>query len=244
MSKENENMKLWNSVCETDPKHTKKVTFGRGFTAIDPMYQVRKATEALGEAGSGWGWEVAETHFLPTNVVAVRVRLWIRSPENFIEHYGQCGLYTDKAESTPDKDCMKKATTDAVTKCLSYFGFSADVFLGKFDDNRYVAEMEQKHKEDSQSTGKTPQEPYKPAKKENPPTDAEKKKKAEEYAATCVSEVIKITTPIDLDFWEKDKTRAQYLEVLKSGYPELHGQIEEALKQKRSQLNDDNTIPY
>jgi hypothetical protein len=37
-----------------------------------------------------------------------------------------------------DDECMKKAQTDALTKGLSFLGFNADVFLGKFDDNKYV----------------------------------------------------------------------------------------------------------
>lgn len=147
------NMELWNKVCETDPKHTKKVSFGRGFTAIDPMYQIRTATEHLGVAGFDWGWEVVETLFLPNDTVAVRVRLWhsrdgVKVESSFIEQWGQCGLYTDSNKSKDDQDCMKKATTDGLTKCLSCLGFNADVFLGKFDDNRYVAQMNEKFKDD------------------------------------------------------------------------------------------------
>jgi len=138
------NMKLWHEVCETNPDHTKEVTFGRGFTAIDPMQQVKNATEQFGPAGEGWGWEVVDTKFLPTDFVACLVRLTTGHAE-FIEQWGQCGLFIDKAKEKPDGDCMKKATTDGMTKCLSYLGFNADVFLGKFADNRYVAEMMAKY---------------------------------------------------------------------------------------------------
>ena len=140
-----DNLALWNSVAETDPKYTKKVTFGRGFTAIDPMYQVKKATKAFGVAGEGWGWDIVETLFLPTDNVAVRVRVWQGERGNYIEHWGQCDLYVDTQKSKADKECMKKATTDGITKGLSYFGISADVFLGMFDDNKYVQEMQEKH---------------------------------------------------------------------------------------------------
>jgi hypothetical protein len=40
-----------------------------------------------------------------------------------------------------DKDAPKKATTDALTKALSQLGFNADVFLGRFDDNKYVEDL-------------------------------------------------------------------------------------------------------
>ena len=132
------NLEFWNKVSTTDPKHTKKVTLGRSFTAIDPMYQVMKATEAMGIAGSGWGFNVQEVVFLPTDQVAIRVRVWKGDKDSYVEQWGQNGLYMDKANTKPDTDCMKKATTDGLTKALTYFGFNADVLLGKFDDNKYV----------------------------------------------------------------------------------------------------------
>lgn len=135
------NMDLWNKVCTTDPQYTKKVTFGRAFTAIDPMYQVMKATEELGKVGEGWGFTIEDVKFLPTDQVAMKVRLWHGARENYIEHWGQNGLYIDNKKEKPDADCMKKATTDGITKCLSYLGFNADVFLGKFDDNKYVESL-------------------------------------------------------------------------------------------------------
>ena len=42
-----------------------------------------------------------------------------------------------------DDDCFKKVSTDALTKGLSKIGFSADVFLGMWDDNKYVAQVTQ-----------------------------------------------------------------------------------------------------
>ena len=48
-----------------------------------------------------------------------------------------------------DDDALKKAITDGLTKCLSYTGMNADVFLGRFDDNKYVAEMREKFKPES-----------------------------------------------------------------------------------------------
>ena len=139
-----DNMELWNSVCRTDPKQTRKVDIGRGFTAIDAIYQIRNATEQFGPAGETWGWEVKRVDFLQNDTVAVLVRLWTNAgAREFggIEQWGQCGIYTNKNKTNDDQDCMKKATTDGITKCLSYLGFNADVFMGKFGDNKYVAQM-------------------------------------------------------------------------------------------------------
>lgn len=139
-----ENLDLWNKVCTSDPAHTKKVTFGRPITAIDPYQQVKSATEQFGPAGKGWGWEVRDTVILPTNEIGILIRVWHGSPDRYIEQWGQSSFYTDNAESKKDKDCFKKATTDGVTKCLSYIGFNADIFLGQFDGNKYVEGQETK----------------------------------------------------------------------------------------------------
>ena len=43
--------------------------------------------------------------------------------------------------SRVDDDFAKKVATDALTKGLSKLGFNADVFMGRFDDNKYVNQM-------------------------------------------------------------------------------------------------------
>ena len=40
-----------------------------------------------------------------------------------------------------DVEAPKKSLTDALKKCLSMYGFSADIFLGMYDDVNYVAEV-------------------------------------------------------------------------------------------------------
>jgi hypothetical protein len=136
-----DNLRLWDAVEKTNPAHTKKVKFGRSITAIDPYHQIKNATEQFGAAGDGWGWSVVDTKFLPTNEVACLVRVWHSSKDKYIEQWGQNGLFIDKAEEKKDADCMKKATTDGLTKCLSMMGFNADIFLGKFDDSKYVQKV-------------------------------------------------------------------------------------------------------
>ena len=136
------NLKIWEKVEKTNPAHTKKVTFGRAITAIDPYHQIRNATEQFGPVGEGWGYAVKDVHRLPTDELCVIIEMWHSGdPSKTFCHAGQSSYYTDNAKSKPDKDCMKKAITDGVTKCLSIIGFNADVFLGKFDDNKYVAAL-------------------------------------------------------------------------------------------------------
>ena len=43
-----------------------------------------------------------------------------------------------------DDEWAKKIETDITTKALSKLGFNADVFLGRYDDNKYVNNMKKK----------------------------------------------------------------------------------------------------
>lgn len=151
------NMRIWNAVCKTDPKHTKPVEFGRKFTAIDAHYQIQEATRIFGPVGEGWGYDVGELVFADGLVIAP-VTLWHGSRDkSFGPIYGSTTLRDRKGNI--DKDAPKKATTDALTKALSQLGFNADVFLGKFDDNKYVEQVRAEfhppeEKPDPKPTGK------------------------------------------------------------------------------------------
>tara|TARA_R110002020_G_scaffold172323_5_gene362646 strand:+ start:2764 stop:3393 length:630 start_codon:yes stop_codon:yes gene_type:complete len=137
------NMKLWDAVSKTDPKYTKKVNQRGGFTAIDAHYQVQEATKAFGSVGIYWGYDVGAPIFGPHDLLLIPVTLWVGDRRNtFGPQYGCAAIASGKAgqEPRPDTDAAKKATTDAITKLLSHLGFNADVFLGKFDDNKYVAD--------------------------------------------------------------------------------------------------------
>jgi hypothetical protein len=133
------NTELWDQVCKTDPRHTKKVNQRGGFTAIDAHYQVQRATEMFGPVGIGWGYINGEPIF-KEQLVFVPVTLWHGDRANtFGPIYGGAEVISNKGYA--DNDALKKASTDGLTKALSHLGFNADVFLGKFDDNKYLAEV-------------------------------------------------------------------------------------------------------
>ncbi len=153
------NMHIWNLVAETNPAHTKPVKFGkRSFTTIDAHYQIRQATEVFGPVGIGWGYLVSHsTMAAGTALLAVAdVTLWHGSQENTYGPFRGMAKIID-ADYRLDDDAAKKAMTDALTKGLSHLGFNADVFLGLFDDNKYVKRMQEKFEEpeDSQIDGAT-----------------------------------------------------------------------------------------
>lgn len=139
-----ENVTLWDSVSKTDPAHTKSFSRTGGFkgTAIKPYWLMRRATEAFGPCGIGWGWEEVENKYV-AGVWCSRVRLWylLNHQRGVIEQWGQTQMEgTNKNGPYVDEEAPKKAVTDAVTKCLSYLGFAGDVHMGMFDDTKYVDE--------------------------------------------------------------------------------------------------------
>lgn len=63
-----------------------------------------------------------------------------------ITAYGHTkALYSSKYGFTVEDEPSKKSLTDATTKALSSLGFSADVYLGLFDDAEYTAENTYEH---------------------------------------------------------------------------------------------------
>lgn len=134
-----DNLRIWRAVEKTDPSHTKKVNQRGGFTAISAHYQVMRATEQFGPVGEGWGY-VNGNPIFADGLVIVPVTIWHGSRDNtFGPLYGSAELRDSKGRL--DGDAPKKASTDGLTKGLSQLGFNADVFLGKFDDNKYVADL-------------------------------------------------------------------------------------------------------
>lgn len=134
-------MELWKIVCKTDPDTTKRVNTRGGFTAIDAQSQVKRATEMFGSFGFGWGTK-DETFTQPiTGVIIYQATLYY----NFGKEKGEFPIHSSivlAINNRVDDDAIKKVATDALTKGLSKLGFNSDVFEGKFDDNKYVNQME------------------------------------------------------------------------------------------------------
>ena len=147
----NDNMKLWESVETTDPNFTKKVNQRGGFTAISAQYQLMTATETFGPFGTGWGvkderiekWEdvglavyTGTLWYIPSEFKK-GIPVIKEEPSEFPIH----SSIKYHSNGRVDDDFMKKVATDALTKGLSKLGFNADVFMGKFDDNKYVNKL-------------------------------------------------------------------------------------------------------
>lgn len=147
---EADNLALWHAVEKTDPRHTKKVNQRGGFTAISAHYQVMRATEQFGPVGIGWGYVNGEPIW-HESLVIVPVTIWHGDRETtFGPVFGGAEW---KNGNRLDSDAPKKAATDGLTKALSHLGFNADVFLGRFDDNKYVEQVRQEFDEGQSRDG-------------------------------------------------------------------------------------------
>lgn len=162
----NNNLQLWDKVKKTDPNSTKQYQGAGGFrgTAINSTYQIRKATSIFGPIGIGWGYEIVEDRiddghaiagkdadgrpFVHDNIVTkihtLRVKMWfmLDGKRGEVEHYGHTPfVYLNKHGPQTEAEPAKKSLTDAIGKCLSMLGFSADIFMGEFDDANYLEQV-------------------------------------------------------------------------------------------------------
>ncbi|MCP4661009.1 MAG: hypothetical protein GY856_36875 [bacterium] len=132
-------MELWKAVCKTDPKYTKQVSQKGGFTAICAQYQLGLATEQWGPYGINWGvydLEWGEVRDGQGELLEVTLDARFQFPGGHFPISACCAYRVGG-------DTRKKLLTDLTTKALSKLGFNADVFLGRFDDNKYVQAMAQ-----------------------------------------------------------------------------------------------------
>ncbi|MGJ3438639.1 hypothetical protein AAZU54_01420 [Pseudomonas sp. Je.1.5.c] len=157
------NMRIWEQVQTTDTRFTKNAEVGgQKITSLNGTAMVMKATEMFGPVGIGWGWKVLEERFDDGHEVfagegdkriclgreighTVKIQLWFMQDgqRGEVEQYG-CTRYQYKTKygMTTDGEAPKKSLTDAIKKALSMLGFSADVFLGMFDDVNYVQQLQ------------------------------------------------------------------------------------------------------
>lgn len=177
---EHPNLALWESVQATDPNYTKAFNRSGGFrgTAINHTYQQKRATQAFGPKGIGWGSRILKERYVDgapilhkDNVIGrevvhvVHIELWyfldVRGKDGSfeprrgsVEAFGQTTFVGSNKHGTfTDEEAPKKSLTDAESKALASLGFSADVHLGLFDDSKYVNDLSAKMAEADKPKG-------------------------------------------------------------------------------------------
>ena len=138
----NNNLSLWNKVEKTNPKYTKKAKVGgMNITAIAPQYQIMMVTEQFGIYGKTWGFKNIQLDYsLIEKYDMVVFKGTFFFPGGQFEIINSYKLFINNAKTMLDDNFAKKIETDTLTKAISKLGFNADIFMGKFDDVRYVQE--------------------------------------------------------------------------------------------------------
>ena len=148
MSKDN--LELWERVKKTDPKHTKKAKIGgMSITAVAPQYQILNATREFGSYGIKWGFKFIELDYSLADALKLVVfKGTFFCPDGEFQIINSSKLFMDRAQKMVDADFAKKIETDALTKALSKMGFNADIFMGRYDDTKYVEELKEEFNAD------------------------------------------------------------------------------------------------
>lgn len=158
-----DNLALWHQVEKTDPSQVKEIT-GKTYKGNSPKphYLIKKATETFGPCGIGWGFKVLDERIVDGAMLAdgfyekmsiARVSVWFKwngERSDGVEHVGGTVFSGKRKSGQPftDEDAPKKSITDALVKALSMIGFAGDIFMGRYDDSKYVDELKTEAREE------------------------------------------------------------------------------------------------
>lgn len=211
------NLDLWNAVEKTPPQHTKAIT-GKSYqgTSPKPHYLVHKATETFGPIGIGWGFNIVNERIEEgaggERMHIAQVRVWYewQGKRGEVEHIGGTQFSGIRSSGKPftDEDAPKKSVTDALVKALSMIGFAGDIFMGRYDDSKYVSELKEEARR---------------ADRPEPPTDARSQMS---YADQIISS---ISVKEAEEVWQRIKFLPED-EVPQAEFDRLHGLYQSRVK--------------
>lgn len=146
------NLDIWEKHRTIPTDQAKPIT-GKDYngTSPKPHYIIWCLTDMFGPLGKGFGWNVLAEDFTllgDTHLHWCRIRFWWRDGDGIheCEQYGQtkAAYMAGKGENRyhkVDEDAPKKSLTDAIVKAASQLGVAADIFLGRWDDSKYLADL-------------------------------------------------------------------------------------------------------
>ena len=144
-----DNLDLWHKVEKTNPKYTKQANVGGNkITSIAPQYQIMNVTEQFGSYGKTWGFKNIELDYtlVPEfNLIVFKAIFFY--PDGEFPTINSIKMFMDNSKLKIDDNFAKKLETDTLTKAISKLGFNADIFMGKFEDTRYLAEIKKEFAE-------------------------------------------------------------------------------------------------
>lgn len=213
-----ENLSLWNAVEKTPPAHTKPIT-GKSYqgTSPKPHYLVHKATETFGPCGIGWGFTIEDERIEDgaggERMHIARVKVWYEwdGKRGEVEHIGGTQFSGTRKNGTSftDEDAPKKSVTDALVKALSMIGFAGDIFMGRYDDSKYVQELRDEARQESSSAPQQGRNATTAVPRTSSGTVAPLSDLGEEYR----QEMVKQVTKDALGIWMSDNTEPMKLRL-------------------------------
>ncbi len=251
----NTNLRIWDAVSKTDPKHTKpfKRTGGFAGTAIKPIWLTKRLTEQFGPGGVGWGMDQPEFQTVAAGdeiLVFCTVALWYIEAEKRATVYGVGGdkvLGKNKYGPFTNDEAFKASYTDALSNAMKQIGMGADIHMGLFEDEKYVRETAREF-----ANGPAPAEPEHPP---LPPEDrgllkngddsksqyeVDKRKAAETFAAKTLETFGGMAGATEISEWYKTpispkgrSTNRDAVERMKENFPDLGNKIETAADEVR-----------
>jgi len=167
------NLDTWRKGETTDPTFTKDNKHAAGgSTSINTTYTFKRATEVFGPVGIGWGYEVTKDEIIDgclvafgdkeneqmiqTKIHTLQIRFWyvLDGVKGEFYQYGHTDFVVkNKWGAYTESEPHKKSLSDAIKKALSMLGFSADIYLGMFDDQNYVDSVKMEIEADKAESG-------------------------------------------------------------------------------------------
>ena len=135
-------MELWNKVKQPPAGALKEIKGGRlkGYTDINPQWRYQILTEAFGQCGVGWTYEIKRTWCEPygDEVLAFAEILLYIGDNKAVPGIGGSKLSTKETKGVYVCDeAYKMAVTDALSVACKVLGIGANVYMGKKDDSKY-----------------------------------------------------------------------------------------------------------
>jgi hypothetical protein len=143
-----ENMELYQQFRECPQEAQKPINAGRlkGKTDINPMWRIKRLTEAFGPCGIGWVCPIVEKWIEDSpetaeKIANVRVQLRYKYNGEWSEPIDGIGgaMFVEQESKGlhADDDCFKKAYTDAISVACKSLGIAADIYYARDPDTKY-----------------------------------------------------------------------------------------------------------
>lgn len=141
------NLDLWHKVSEPPSSALKTIGAGRlkGMTDINPQWRLMAITEAFGECGVGWTYDIVEKWTVECHngelMVFIQVNLYtIKDGIKSLPIPGIGGsklISKENAGLHNNDEGYKMALTDALSVALKQLGVGSAIYEGRWDGSKY-----------------------------------------------------------------------------------------------------------